>query len=159
MESGELLPPRAAESSVAGSKPGRRGGWRAAFFLIAVVSFERIGFYGVEGNLIMYLTGPLGMSTAAAAAAANAWSGTVLVLPLVGAVAADSRLGRYGAVMAASVLYLLSLGMLTTSSTLQPSRPHPPTSPARLAFFYAALYLLALAQGFHRPCAEALGAD
>ncbi|CAO2148736.1 unnamed protein product [Urochloa humidicola] len=164
MESGELLPPR-AEPSVAGSKPGRRGGWRAAFFLIAVVLFERIGFYGVEGNLIMYLTGPLGMSTAAAAAAANAWSGTVLVLPLAGAIAADSRIGRYGAVMAASVLYLLSLGMLTASSALQPSRPHPPssssttTSPAWLAFFYAALYLLALAQGFHRPCAEALGAD
>lgn len=69
--------------------------------------FERIGFFGVEGNLIMYLTGPLGMSTAAAAAGVNAWSGTVLVLPLVGALAADSRLGRYGAVMAASVLYLL----------------------------------------------------
>lgn len=69
--------------------------------------FERIGFYGVEGNLIMYLTGPLRMSTAAAATAVNAWAGTVLVLPLVGALAADSRLGRYGAVMAATVLYLL----------------------------------------------------
>ncbi|OEL35435.1 Protein NRT1/ PTR FAMILY 5.10 [Dichanthelium oligosanthes] len=159
MESGELLP--RAEPSV-GSKPGRRGGWLAAFFLIAVVFFERIGFYGVEGNLIMYLTSPLGMSTATAAAGVNAWSGTVLVLPLVGALAADSRLGRYGAVMAASVLYLLSLGMLTASSALQTSQPHPPSSttpPARLAFFYAALYLLALAQGFHRPCAEALGAD
>jgi peptide/histidine transporter 3/4 len=92
--------------------------------ILAVVFFEGIGFYGVEGNLIMYLTGPLGMSTAAAAAGVNAWSGTVLVLPLVGALAADSRLGRYGAVMAASVLYLLSLGMLTASSALQTSQPH-----------------------------------
>nr|CAB3491505.1 unnamed protein product [Digitaria exilis] len=127
-----------------------------------MVFFERIGFYGVQGNLIMYLTGPLRMSTAAAAAAVNAWEGTVLVLPLVGALAADSRLGRYGAVMAASVLYLLSLGMLTASSALEASQPRPPpstTPPARLAFFYGALYLLALAQGFHRPCAQALGAD
>jgi dipeptide/tripeptide permease len=68
---------------------------------------ERIGFIGVEGNLITYLSGPLGMSTAAAAAGANAWSGTVLVLPLVGALAADSRLGRYRAVLLAGVLYLL----------------------------------------------------
>jgi hypothetical protein len=69
--------------------------------------FERIGFVGVSANLIMYLTGPLGMSTAAAAAGANAWSGTVQVLPLVGAVVADSRLGRYRAILAACVLYLL----------------------------------------------------
>jgi peptide/histidine transporter 3/4 len=82
----------------------------------AVVSlFERIGFSGVEGNLITYLSGPLGMSTAAAAAGANAWSGTVLVLPLVGALAADSRLGRYRAVLLAGVLYLL---VSTTTSSL-----------------------------------------
>lgn len=53
--------------------------------------------------------------------------------------------------------------MLTVSSTLQTPQPHAGSSPspssARLAFFYIALYLLALAQGFHRPCAEALGAD
>ena len=72
--------------------------------------FERIGFVGVSANLIMYLTGPLGMSTAAAAAGVNAWSGTVNAcprLPLVGALVADSRLGRYRAVLAACVLYLL----------------------------------------------------
>ena len=68
---------------------------------------ERIGFYGVQGNLIMFLTGPLGMTTASAAAGVNAWAGTVQVLPLVGALAADSRLGRYRAIVAASVLYLL----------------------------------------------------
>ena len=61
----------------------------------------------MQANLIMYLNGPLGMSTAAAAASVNAWAGTVQVLPLVGALAADSRLGRYRAVLAAGVLYLL----------------------------------------------------
>jgi peptide/histidine transporter 3/4 len=54
---------------------------------------ERIGFYGVQANLIMYLNGPLGMSTAASAASVNAWAGTVQVLPLVGALAADFLLG------------------------------------------------------------------
>ncbi|TVU36368.1 hypothetical protein EJB05_18300, partial [Eragrostis curvula] len=159
MESGELQP-RPGPS--VGAKPADgRGGWRAAHFLLAVVFLERVGFVGVEGNLIMYLTGPLGMSTAAAAASVNAWAGTVLVRPLVGALAADSRLGRYGAVLTAGVLYLVSLGILTVSSTLHPRRPHGESSasPAGLAFFYIALYLIALAQGFHRPCAQALGAD
>ncbi|CAL4972908.1 unnamed protein product [Urochloa decumbens] len=156
MESGELL--RRPGPSV-DYKPDVRGGWRAAFYLVVVAFLERLGFYGVQGNLIMYLTGPLGMPTAAAAAGVNAWAGTVLVLPLLGALAADSRLGRYRAVLAAGVLYLLSLGMLTASSALSASSAPSTTSPAHVTFIYVALYLLALAQGFHRPCAEALGAD
>ncbi|KAL6840136.1 hypothetical protein ACP4OV_029946 [Aristida adscensionis] len=160
MESGELLP---RPGPFIGSAPAAsRGGWRAALYIVAIGFFERIGFYGVQGNLIMYLTGQLGMAMAAAAAGVNAWAGTVQVLPLVGALAADSHLGRYRGVVAAGVLYLLSLGMLTASSIVQTTQPHPGSSPpstAWLAFFYAALYLLALAQGFHRPCAEALGAD
>jgi dipeptide/tripeptide permease len=68
---------------------------------------ERVGFYGVHGNLIMYLTGPLGMSTAAAAAGVNAWAGTASMLPLLGALTADSWIGRYRAVVAAGVLYLV----------------------------------------------------
>ncbi|KAF7031815.1 hypothetical protein CFC21_043085 [Triticum aestivum] len=167
MESGQPLPSSDPRDG--------RGGWRAALFIVVVGFLERIGFIGVEGNLITYLTGPLGMSTAAGAASVNAWSGTVLVLPLVGALAADSRLGRYRAVLLAGVLYLLSLGMLTVSSMLQTQQlrpadchgttttcsPPPSTSssPAQLGFFYTALYLLALAQGFHKPCSEALGAD
>ncbi|TVU36354.1 hypothetical protein EJB05_18286, partial [Eragrostis curvula] len=162
MESGELVPQ--PELSFTPKPADGRGGWRAALFIIAVGFFERIGFVGVSANLIMYLTGPLGMSTAAAAASVNAWGGTVAVLPLVGALAADSRLGRYRALMAACVLYLLSLGMMTASSGLQTPHPHAEsspssTSPGQLAFFYVALYMLASAQGFYGPCAEALGAD
>ncbi|KAG8038805.1 hypothetical protein GUJ93_ZPchr0643g7041 [Zizania palustris] len=172
MESGGLLQLARSEPCPV-SKPDGRGGWRAALFVIAIGFLERIGFYGVQGNLIMYLTGPMGMSTAAAAAAANVWGGTVLVLTLVGALAGDSRLGRYRAVVAAGVLYLLSLGMLMVSSMLQATHPPhpvschdaakacspPPPPVGHLVLFYAALYLLALAQGFHKPCSEALGAD
>ncbi|KAL6616454.1 hypothetical protein ACP70R_038724 [Stipagrostis hirtigluma subsp. patula] len=164
MESGELLP-RSGPSVTSKPTADGRGGWRAALFIVVVGFFERIGFVGVQANLIMYLTGPLGMSTAAAAAGVNAWAGTVQVLPLVGALAADSRLGRYRAVLVAGVLYVLGLGMLTASSTLQMApQPHAtsssaPASPVQLAFFYVALYLLAVAQGFYGPCGEALGAD
>ncbi|TKW17949.1 hypothetical protein SEVIR_5G402300v4 [Setaria viridis] len=159
MESGELV--HRPGPSVSSRLADGRGGWRAACFLLAISFLELVGFCGVQSNLIMYLTRHLGMSTAAAAAAVNAWTGTEMVLPLAGAAAADSRLGRYRAVLIAGVLYLLSLGMLTVSSTLRVPEPHAASSPsfAQLAFFYVALYQLAAARGFHRPCAEALGAD
>jgi peptide/histidine transporter 3/4 len=64
-------------------------------------------YYGVSANLISYLTGPLGQSNASAAAAANAWSGTARMLPLLGAVLADSFLGRYPSILLACTLYVM----------------------------------------------------
>ncbi|GKG17788.1 proton-dependent oligopeptide transporter family protein, partial [Tanacetum coccineum] len=68
---------------------------------------ERFAYYGVSSNLITYLTGPLGQSTATAAENVNMWSGTALLLPLVGAFIADAFLGRYLMIIIASMLYVL----------------------------------------------------
>lgn len=130
------------------------GNWRSAFFIIGVEVAERFAYYGIAANLISYLTGPLGQSTATAAENVNIWSGAGSLLPLVGAFVADSFLGRYRTIIIASVLYVLGLGTLTLSTIVPSSH-----SELQVILFFFSLYLVAVAQGAHKPCVQAFGAD
>ncbi|KAK4800288.1 hypothetical protein SAY86_020775 [Trapa natans] len=152
-------------------RPVRRsssGGWRSAGFIIGVEVAERFAYYGISSNLINYLTGPLGQSVATAAENVNAWSGTASLSPLLGAFIADSFIGRYCTIVVASVIYILALGLLTLSAVIPSLSPSycqagdsngcfPPLHQVVLFFF--SLYLVAIAQGGHKPCVQAFGAD
>ncbi|XP_047093297.1 protein NRT1/ PTR FAMILY 5.16-like isoform X2 [Lolium rigidum] len=162
-------PPLAGVSDFRG-RPVRRitsGGWHSALFVVVVEIAGSFALFGVSTNLITYLTGPLGRSNAAAASAVNVWSGTASLMPLLGAVVADSFLGRYRSIILAYTLYVLGYGMITIASTLlvQPSSPADgidnslKPSSLQVAFFYVSLYLIAIAQGADKPCGLAFAAD
>jgi peptide/histidine transporter 3/4 len=86
--------------------------------------FERMAYYGVASNLVMYLTERLHQGTVEAANNVTNWSGTVFLTPLIGAFVADAYLGRYWTFVAGSAVYLMvrtirALLINTISSTVR----------------------------------------
>ncbi|KAJ4846985.1 hypothetical protein Tsubulata_919986 [Turnera subulata] len=147
----------------------KTGGWKSALFIIGVEVAERSAYVGMSSNLITYLTGPLGQSTAGAAKSMNVWSGTSSLLPLLGAFIADSFLGRFKTIVVASFLYILGLAIMILLAVLPFSSDSDyrstnfvgsvSTSSLQMLLFLSALYVVALGHGGHKPCVQAFGAD
>ncbi|KAH0893505.1 LOW QUALITY PROTEIN: hypothetical protein HID58_055934, partial [Brassica napus] len=116
------------------------GGWRSACLIIGVEVAERFAYVGIACNMITYLTEQLGLSTANAAVNVNTWSGTASTLPIIGA---------------------FGLGLLTLSASLTLMGSSEERKPSILmnVLFFCSLYLVAIAQGGHKPCVQAFGAD
>jgi len=69
--------------------------------------FERMAYFGIASNLVVYLTNKHHEGTVESANNVSNWAGSVWMMPLVGAYVADAYLGRYWTFVVASCIYLL----------------------------------------------------
>ncbi|XP_030463970.1 protein NRT1/ PTR FAMILY 5.2-like [Syzygium oleosum] len=147
----------------------KRGGWTACSFVVVYEVFERMAYYGISSNLVLYLTKKLHQGTVTSANNVTNWVGTVWITPILGAYVADAHLGRYWTFIVASAIYLTGMLVLTLAVSLPGLKP-PPCSAANvgdcekastlhLAIFYGALYTLAVGTGGTKPNISTIGAD
>ncbi|CAL5202983.1 unnamed protein product [Lathyrus oleraceus] len=145
--------------------PSKTGKWKACAFLVGYEAFERMAFYGVASNLVNYLTTQLHEDTVSSVRNVNTWSGSVWITPILGAYIADSHLGRFWTFTLSSLIYVLGMTLLTIAVSLKSLKPTctngvcNKASTSQVAFFYIALYTMAIGAGGTKPNISTFGAD
>ncbi|CAK7340179.1 unnamed protein product [Dovyalis caffra] len=143
----------------------KTGKWKACAFLVGYEAFERMAFYGIASNLVNYLTTQLHEETVASVRNVNNWSGAVWITPILGAYIADTYMGRYWTFTVSSLIYAMGMILLTMAVSFKSMKPTcingvcNKASPSQIAFFYSALYIIALGAGGTKPNISTFGAD
>ncbi|KAJ8749754.1 hypothetical protein K2173_012305 [Erythroxylum novogranatense] len=141
------------------------GTWKACPFIIANEFCERLAYYGMSSNLVLYFKKKLNQHSATATKNNSDWSGTCYITPLIGAFVADAYLGRFWTIACFSTIYVFGMTLLAMSASVPGLKPrcysendcHPTDGQSALCF--VALYLIALGTGGIKPCVSSYGAD
>ncbi|XP_056850351.1 protein NRT1/ PTR FAMILY 5.2-like isoform X2 [Raphanus sativus] len=146
-----------------------RGRWKACSFLVVYEAFERMAYFGISSNLVIYMTTKLHQGTVKSSNNVTNWVGTVYLTPILGAYIADAHLGRYRTFVIFSTIYFLGMMVLTLSVSIPGIKPPEcstanaedceKTSVLQLAVFFGALYTLAIGTGGTKPNISTIGAD
>ncbi|CAK9154319.1 unnamed protein product [Ilex paraguariensis] len=141
------------------------GSWKACPYILGTECCERLAYYGMSSNLLLYFKNKLNQHSVTASTNRSNWSGTCYITPLIGAFLADAYLGRYWTIASFSIIYVIGMALLTLSASVPGLKPtcyeedgcHP--TDAQTAVCFTALYLVALGTGGIKPCVSSYGAD
>ncbi|KAM1698024.1 hypothetical protein ACFX14_029202 [Malus domestica] len=147
------------------AKRNATGTWKACPFILGNECCERLAYYGMSSNLVIYFKTQLNQTSAVAAKNNSNWSGTCYLTPLLGAFLADAYLGRYKTIASFSIIYVIGMTLLTMSASVPGMKPTCVSKDdchangGQTAATFIALYLIALGTGGIKPCVSSYGAD
>ncbi|XP_010519892.1 PREDICTED: protein NRT1/ PTR FAMILY 1.3 [Tarenaya hassleriana] len=161
------------EALLAGKAPLRRlrppkGGFRTIPFILGNQALEKVAYYGVIPNMIVYMTREYGMGAAEAANALFLWSAATNFFPLLGAFLSDCYSGRFLVVGLGSSISLLGMLLLWSTTLFPQARPQcdksttptcQSTTPDQLFLLYSSFALTAVGAGGIRSSCLAFAAD
>ncbi|GKB07860.1 NRT1/ PTR family 8.1-like protein [Tanacetum coccineum] len=139
----------------------KTGRWKACIFIVATASLERLAYFGMCSNLLLYFKLELNQHSATASRNLSNWTGACYIAPLFGAFVADGYIGKYWTIACSSILYAIGMTLLTVSALapcLYKTDVNKATESQTVACF-TALYLVAVASGGVKACISAYGAD
>ncbi|XP_047226071.1 solute carrier family 15 member 2 isoform X1 [Girardinichthys multiradiatus] len=123
-------------------------------FIVVNEFCERFSYYGMKAVLTLYFLNYLKWDKDLSTAIYHAFSGLCYFTPILGAVIADSWLGKFKTIIYLSIVYMI--GHVVKSVGAIPSVGN---TDAHIALSMVGLILIALGTGGIKPCVAAFGGD
>ncbi|XP_017493441.1 PREDICTED: peptide transporter family 1-like, partial [Rhagoletis zephyria] len=125
---------------------------KSVAFIISNEFCERFNYYGLRTILVLYLTTKLHYDKDTATVLFHIFSMLVYLFPIVGAIIADSWLGKFRTILYLSMVYALG-GVIVSLGAIP--LLHLPVKEITIL----GLTLIALGTGGIKPCVSAFGGD
>ncbi|XP_028323840.1 solute carrier family 15 member 1-like [Gouania willdenowi] len=152
----ELKKPRKKSASVCG--------FPISIFFIVVNEFcERFSYYGMRAVLVLYFKYFLGWDDDLSTTIYHTFVALCYLTPILGAIVADSWLGKFKTIVYLSIVYALGQVVLAVSAIHDITDTNKDGNPDNMTFHVAlsmvGLLLIALGTGGIKPCVAAFGGD
>ncbi|XP_037656020.1 solute carrier family 15 member 1 [Choloepus didactylus] len=139
-------------------------GYPLSIFFIVVNEFcERFSYYGMRALLILYFTNFLGWDDNLSTAIYHTFVALCYLTPILGALIADSWLGKFKTIVSLSIVYTIGQAVTAVSSITDLTDFNhdgiPNSISAHVVLSMCGLALIALGTGGIKPCVSAFGGD
>ncbi|XP_024191692.1 protein NRT1/ PTR FAMILY 4.5 [Rosa chinensis] len=145
-------------------KQEREGGFKANYFIFAMMFLDNIGFVANMASLVLYFMLVIHFDISGSATTTTNYLGSAFLLTLVGGFISDAYMNRLNTTLLFGVAELLGYLLLIIQSHYTKLQPLPCGESTcvhgtKALLFYASISLVALGGGGIRGAIPALGAD
>uniref|UniRef100_A0A1D1YVW0 Putative peptide/nitrate transporter At5g13400 n=1 Tax=Anthurium amnicola TaxID=1678845 RepID=A0A1D1YVW0_9ARAE len=151
----------------------KTGGWTAAFFIFGNEMAERLAYFGLSVNMVVFMFYVMHRPFTSSANAVNTFLGISQASSVLGGFLADAYLGRYWTIAIFTTIYLLGLTGITICASVSFFVPNQSNceqislllgdcekaKPWQMLCLYVVLYITAFGAAGIRPCVSSFGAD
>ncbi|XP_010172734.2 solute carrier family 15 member 1, partial [Antrostomus carolinensis] len=139
-------------------------GYPLSIFFIVINEFcERFSYYGMRAVLVLYFKYFLQWDDNLSTAIYHTFVALCYLTPILGALIADSWLGKFKTIVSLSVVYTIGQAIMSVSSINDLTDHNRDGSPdnvsVHIALSMIGLILIALGTGGIKPCVSAFGGD
>ncbi|XP_061217105.1 solute carrier family 15 member 1 [Neopsephotus bourkii] len=139
-------------------------GYPLSIFFIVINEFcERFSYYGMRAVLVLYFKYFLHWDDNLSTAIYHTFVALCYLMPILGALIADSWLGKFKTIVSLSIVYTIGQAVISVSSINDLTDHNRDGSPdnvsVHIALSMIGLILIALGTGGIKPCVSAFGGD
>ncbi|NXM90551.1 S15A1 protein, partial [Oenanthe oenanthe] len=135
-------------------------GFPLSIFFIVINEFcERFSYYGMKAVLTLYFTRFLRWDDNFATAIYHTFVALCYLTPILGAIIADSWLGKFKTILYLSIVYAIGQAVLSVGSISELTGGTASNLAPNIALSMIGLILIALGTGGIKPCVSAFGGD